>query len=127
MSAIRGYTCTGVELGSILGIKSISFPAITQARDRVRTAGDANDAGTEYYQNFIEGPIVITLKKNVSLRKTLLTKVEAGTTDTFTVTKTGEYTYSGPAFLDVGEEMQGPDSEPEFQLTLSPETKWTRA
>lgn len=127
MSNIRGFTCAGVSLGSILGIKNIVFPGITQARERIRTAGDSDDAGTEYYENFTEGPIVLTLAKNVSLRLALLTKAEAGTTDTWTVTKTGEHTYSGAAFVDVGEETYNSEGEPEFQLTLTPETKWTRA
>ncbi len=127
MSNIRGFTCSGISLGAILGIKSIAFPAVTQTRDRIRTAGDSNDAGTAYYQNYSEGPIVLTLHKNASLRNALIAQSEAGTTDTFTVTKTGEHTYSGAAFVDVGEETYGPDSEPEFTLTLEPETKWTKA
>lgn len=127
MSSLRGLTCVGIELGSILGIKNITFPGITHTKERIRTAGDSNDAGTLVYENFVEGPIVLTLRKNASLRNTLLAKSEAGTTDTFTVTKTGEHTYSGPALVEVGEEMFGPDNEPEFQVTLDPETKWTKA
>jgi hypothetical protein len=127
MSNIRGFTAIGAEVGAIVGIKGITFPAVAQTRDRVRTAGDDDDAGTAYYENYSEGPIVLTLHKNATLRNTLLAKAEAGTTDTFTVTKTGEHTYAGSAFLDVGEVTYGPDSEPQFTLTLEPETKWTKS
>ncbi len=127
MSHIRGFICSGISLGSILGIKNIVFPGVTQTRERIRTAGDANDAGTLYYENYTNGPIVLTIRKNASLLLALQTQAEAGTTDTFTVTKTGEHTYSGAAFLDVSDVTFGSDSEPEFQLTLEPETKWTKA
>jgi hypothetical protein len=127
MSNIRGFTLSGVTLGALTGIKNMTFPGVTQTRDRVRTAGDGDDAGTAYYQNFVEGPIVVTFHKNATLRNTLLAKSEAGTTDTFTATKTGEHTYTGPAFVDVGEVVYGSDNEPEFTVTIEPETKWTKS
>ena len=128
MSAIRGFTASGISLGSLAGVKNIAFPSVVETLERIRTAGDANDAGTNIYINYVEGPVVVTFRWNASLRSTLLAKAKAGTTDTFTFTKTGYCTYSGLGFVQtVGDQTFNAENDPEFSVTFEPETEWTYA
>jgi hypothetical protein len=128
MSAIRGFTASGVALGGLSGVKNISFPSLAQTLERVRTAGDANDAGTNIYSNYVEGPIVVTFRWNASLRSALLAKARAGTTDTFSFTKTGYCTYSGAGCVqNVGDQTFNAENDPEFSVTFESETEWTYA
>jgi hypothetical protein len=128
MSSLRGFTATGVALGSMTGVKNIAFPSVSQTLQRVRTAGDDNDAGTAIYINYTEGPIRVTFRQSVTLRNALLTKSRAGTTDTLTFTKTGVHSYSGAGFVqEVGEVVYDADNDPEFTVVFEPETEWTVA
>ena len=126
MSAIRGFTCAGTALGSLLGIKSIVFPEVTQNLERIRTAEDASDAGKQYCNNYVEGPIRVTFDWNATLHATLRTRAKAQTTDTITAAKTGYCTYVGVAFVQsVGDKTFGADAKPEFTVSFEPETDWT--
>jgi hypothetical protein len=130
MSHVRGFTCSGVALGALLGVKTITFPSLKATLDRVRTAGDSNDAGRAYHQNYVEGQISVVFHWNASLRSAMLARARLGEAglDTFTSTKTGYCTYSGPAFIaEVGEQAFGSDGEPEFTILLEPQTEWTYA
>lgn len=124
MGTTLGLSCVGADLGAMVGIVDIQFPEVTPKLDLLRTNSDESDAGKRYYQNYDEGAIVITLKRNVTLRNAMLTKSRAGTTDTFTVKRTGDQQYVGAAFVTVGSITHG-DAEPTFQVTLTPETEWT--
>lgn len=126
-NAVLGFTVTGAALGALTPIKNIVFPAVSQNLERIRTAGDANDAGQAYYQNYNEGAITVTFRKNVTVRNALLTRCRAGTTDAFTITKTGEHTYSGNAFVQNVGEITYADGDPEYTVAFKAETEWTVA
>lgn len=124
---LRGYTAVGQTLGAMTPVKGITFPATTQTLERLRSAGDANDAGTALYNDYSDGPVRVTFRENVTLRNALIAKAKAGTTDTFTFNKTGRNKYSGAGFVQEVGEVSIVDNEPEFTVTFEPETEWTVA
>jgi len=128
MGDIRGFTCTGVSLGSILVLKDITTPDLDLSTERIHLNGDSNNAGTAYPIGHVDGPITLLLHWDATLYAALRAMAYADdpTTDTFTITKTSMGTWSGAAYVTkVGSMTFGADRKPEFSVTLEPSTQWT--
>ncbi|MEN6335554.1 MAG: hypothetical protein ABFE01_14990 [Phycisphaerales bacterium] len=127
MSELLGFTCVGVSLGAITGIKEINTDELSMEFDRVYKADDSNNAGTAYPIKHANGPITLRLHWNATIYAALRTmgNANAPVTDTLTITKTGEGTWAGAAYVsNVSSMAIGSDRKKEFSCTFEPETQW---